>query len=176
MKENMMKHMKKSIIRAGDTVRIINPEMFVRCGYELTPEVARLSVHEKHGDMIVDFIRDFNGTKGLLDLGDSIKYSKLYLELVDVMSYEWIRTHLKDGVPRSLYTRPAMMYERYKSKVISMKYVRTGTYHIGYCRSSYCDEEVDYCPAYLDAIKVHKILCLVSGDMIEDINVEKVEK
>lgn len=44
------------LIRVGDTVEIINRERFVRCGYNLNPEIAQYELVEKYSSEILEFL------------------------------------------------------------------------------------------------------------------------
>jgi uncharacterized Zn finger protein len=47
---------KKSPFQVGVKVRIVTPERFVRCGYNLTPKIAARILKEQHEQDIIDFL------------------------------------------------------------------------------------------------------------------------
>ena len=49
------------IIRVGDKVRIVNPEMFVRCGYPMTKQDAREEVFSRFSQQAIQLMRDTLG-------------------------------------------------------------------------------------------------------------------
>lgn len=46
-----------NLIRVGDTVRVINPRKFIRCGYDLTPEIAGHKLAMEHAKEIAEFLK-----------------------------------------------------------------------------------------------------------------------
>ena len=47
-------------IKRGDRVRIINPELFVRCGYDICIQTEMPKIEEKYADLLDSFVAATN--------------------------------------------------------------------------------------------------------------------
>jgi len=186
------------IIRVGDTVRIINPEFFIRCGYPMSFKDACRIVEKEHKDRIAEFIRGFDFTtytnKGSGLLGFPISEEKwednrTFSKIVGALAYEYVRAKRFGGTERKIYTKHCPDYKDKRMTVEYIKFFQTGNYVRGSGESydSYAGE-YDYDPSFLEDQKTHKILGLCPLDavfffhpdknvddyIIESIHVEKV--
>jgi hypothetical protein len=152
--------MKSDIIRVGDRVRIVNPEMFVRCGYPLSWNDAELAVSKQYCHMIYEFLANTGLYVGvdIYHIENDIKHA---------FAKRWLQSRGYGGNVRSIYTEYDEFQKDRTFTVYEIRYVRSGVYRPGYI-SGY--EEPEYNPAYLDKIKTHKIL----NDTIEAVHVEKI--
>lgn len=184
----------KNIIRVGDTVRVLNPLFFVRCGYPLDFNGACELVAERDKAKIEQCISI------LLDIKpqDMCQYNfdkfmskaskrdrTLESDIIRALAYREVGLQYKTGAERKIYT---VEYPHYKDKlftVISKKCVKTGIYYSpsgGY--DSYTGE-YDYENGGLSYEKTHVILGLNEKSSmymwgttpfeIEKIHVEKIQ-
>ena len=68
-----------NIIRVGDIVNIVNPRIFIRCGYNLTKDDLRPEIDEKYGKQIHAFIKSI-----------PILKSRSYDSVRDVIVYDYM--------------------------------------------------------------------------------------
>jgi hypothetical protein len=156
-----------NIIRVGDYIRIINPELFVRCGYPLTIKVQQEDIEKQFGDDIRLLINKV----GLQYT--SFAENKTFNEISQSLAYYMVKQKKFGGNERKIYTKTCEELIENVYKVINIKIVKTGIYCVG-GYSGYEGQEWE--PASLENPKTHKILEL---DMfhefpfIEDKNVKK---
>jgi hypothetical protein len=157
-------------MKKNDNVKIVIPEIFVRCGY---PESISDNVNNIRIKYTVEIRQLLYKILGFYpELLDNT-YDKILNEL----TYLYLRKTGFGGNERRIYTRIMDKnnwdYEKEKvMKVTKTKIVTTGTYVEG----SYYDKEYpgEYEPPKLINQKKHKILELDSYLWIEEKNVEKV--
>jgi len=181
---------KDNIVRCGDLVKVIKPELFVRCGYSLTLEKSEKIIREKYYDKVSEFANGFKTKITLRNMEDYCEDS-LTNKIIQALAEEYIFMEGFGGNERKIYTEPAfemlgMSIKDEVRRVVSIKFHKTGTYVPG--SSIYpIDEYYDYEPAYLDNTKTHKILGLaevpkICGEYygedfkIEACNVEKLHE
>jgi hypothetical protein len=178
----MSKKAKDGIIRVGDKVRILNPQMFVRCGYPMTVIAETELVEKELGVKIAEFIHsvtpDRNFIPGLRPTTSKFEYLKTKITR-ELAHY---RCCLKNwgGKTRQIYTEENPYYANKVCCVVGVRFVKTGEYEPasggGY---SYYGDIEDFEPPYLAVNKTHKILQLdygfsFSAAEIEACHVEKV--
>lgn len=162
----------KDIIRKGDKVKIITPNMFIRCGYPFSLDDARKEIDDKHRDKINEFLHSFGFGKPLILFEKEIRSvdnkglpedDPVYRKVRDAIAYELVRSRKFGGRERSIHTRYEKECEGKIFKVEYINYVHTGTYHDGYfSRGGYYDPP-EYDPPYLENEKTHKILTGLSS-------------
>lgn len=190
-----MKKLDPNIIRVGDKVKILNPELFVRCGYELTPnnEDLQSEVMDKYKDKIDEFIKSLFGP--IQKVNASILFEEEYSywddqdvntlesKIINALCYYEVKRKGFGGKERKIYATHVNKMKDIIGKVVKIKFHKTGTYIPGsYSYSAY--DLSDYDPAYLENEKTHKILIVQIPDSnyiwrtqnisIESIHVEKV--
>jgi hypothetical protein len=177
----MSKKAKDGIIRVGDKVRILNPQMFVRCGYPMTVSSETEIVEKELGMKIAEFIHsvspDRNFIPGLRPASSDFERLKSKIAR-EVAHY---RCGLKGwgGRARQIYTREDICYLNQVCTVRGIRFVKTGEYEPasggGY---SYYGDMEDYEPPYLAVDKTHKILELdySLGFSVVEIEASRVEK
>lgn len=177
-----------NIIRVGDKVKIINPEFFLRCGYDNNHKGACEIIDKTYKHQINRFIYIWEQSlmkrkTGSIPLCKLIcENSSIYLKIASALAYDLVNKNMKEGVERKIYTERVDFYRSNIFFVSSIEYVRTGIYHLPYGGYNNGTEEYDYKPGYLDRPVVRKILYFneflygLSGDKtaIEDCNVEKI--
>ena len=169
------------IIRDDDLIRIVKPEMFVRCGYE----------HDYHNikkRMLVERYSDISSA--LKSLGLELNDKNVNF-LAGQMASGEMKSSRKSGVSRSIYTIYQKEFETYIARVRNITRCKTGTYFGGSCSYDSWGGGYDYEPAELSVKGCHTILeftidfnfqqsalCLRgqwdSKHFIEKSNVEKV--
>lgn len=163
-----------NIIRAGDYVRIIKPDMFVRCGYPLSKKQAMEDVSKLFGNVIDDLIysidhgdefltKDTDGhyrwEKTITLDGVEWKKDKCYREIIGALAHRRLMHKRYGGNERTVHTENKPDLINMKATVVGIKFVQSGYYNTGYSGLSY-EGEWDGEPAHLSNNKTHKILKL----------------
>ena len=156
-----MKKLDPKVFRYGDTVKIINPEFFVRCGYPLTLEDAKERlVSQKQREMIcallnenycIDKIGYAEPTIDDLSFRDVDSHS-FYHKILDEVAYFQLYKARFGGSERKIYTKRLDNLLNHEAVVISKRTVKTGTRVNGYY------DEDGGSPPYLSQEKTHIIL------------------
>ena len=196
--------MKKDIIRQGDRVRIINPEFFIRCGYENYHAAVKERIEKEYGQKILEFIYEWEKSlitgppilcqvkPPLVSMGSFDEFGKLnkpysYDKIISALAYDLVGRLKKTGAERKIFT---VRLEEYKDRtfpVYGSFMCMTGFYDPPWSGQDYWGEW-DYRPGGLDKAKSHKILDLRGFtsdigrkseiyepvDAIEVCNVEKI--
>jgi hypothetical protein len=137
---------RKNVIRVGDKVKIINPEVFVRTGYPLTTDM----VKESHiTDEQKQLMRGLLRTVGLNYNFSSGCYDREYDKLEHVFSTIVLKSKGFGGNERSVHTETKPEYKDRIGTVISKRYVKVGTYNSATNYQGYFDDYPEYEPAYL---------------------------
>jgi WD40 repeat protein len=189
----------EKIIRAGDSVKIINPEIFIRCGYETHIEGKKQEIlsSELDKDKIKSFLNSFGihtestvktkaypySTDLLCEYDECVGEHKLevaYDKIARELAYLRIA---QDGFgddekERKIYTERKEEFLGHENIVSQIKFVKTGVRVAPGGSMNPYTEEYDYEPGGLQNEKTHKILTLSTypGVRIEAIHVEKIEK
>src|SRR5574343_863189 len=138
-----MKKLNPNIIRVGDKVKILNPELFVRCGYELTPNNKDLQseVMEKYKDKIDDFIKSLFWP--IQKVNASILFEEEYSywydqdvntlesKIINALCYYEVKKKGFGGKERKIYTTHVNKMKDVIGKVVKIKFHKTGTYTSG---------------------------------------------
>jgi hypothetical protein len=187
----------KNIIRTGDIVRIINPEFFIRCGYNLCLKDLIDKFEKERMDEIENFIDVFlgdeKGKNELIKLGirktNPKEFSRTGKEIAKALAYAYMIKHSFGGKERKIFTERKEEYINTDFMVCDIRYHKTGIYFPpsgGY--DSYFNE-YDYESGGLKNEKTHKILelfpvynnpkfvsVLSPTFKIESIHVEKINE
>lgn len=191
----MPRKLDPKIIRPGDTVRIINPEMFVRCGYPISLTDVYVKIEKEYEDFLDKIIEEFHHrvlgdekTTPLLDSKEwefATNYSKscsgpfrnkTKIKLTYALAYEF--THFKGfgGTTRKIYTKTEEDLRDKEFKVYSTFKVNTGDYYPpSYCPPSYDEMCGEWNPGGLENMKSHKILELCDPDFISSVYTSPVQ-
>jgi hypothetical protein len=185
-----MSKLDPNIIREGDMVRVVIPEVLVRVGYPLCFEEAREQTEEKLAPAIAKLIDEIhyhacNKTERGTPSIASLKDRRVYKRILNAAAYEFLRARRFGGVKRSIYTRTAPELEGEVFPVAGVKFRKTGDYYPpsgGY--GTWYDDYDDYEPGGLGNEKTHKFvdICTFSmrkmdgsdGTWIEVCHVEKI--
>jgi hypothetical protein len=186
---------KDNIIRVGDSVRVINPEMFVRCGYNLCLEDVYDKIVAERSKEIEDFVDKFfnkvtninvtdinekeenpEGIHKIFAVDCGTELSRTGQEIAKALAYSEIKIKGFGGKERKLFTKREEKFTNEIFYVHSIKIHKTGIYYPpggGY----YCGE-YDYECGGLKNPKTHKILSVSPRNTrllsFEDIRIEAI--
>lgn len=167
-----------SIIREGDKVRIVNPEFFVRCGYDNNHKDVCQMIQNEHGTDILKWIYEMEDKLKICSMEDKLKICSnerglsilqrieefrdpdSYHKIVSALAYDYVRANKKSGSERKIYT---VRIDQWKDKILTVgdiSYVNTGFYYPPDGHYIYEESYYDYDPAGLNKMKTHKILRL----------------
>ncbi|WP_372395228.1 hypothetical protein ABMY26_07095 (plasmid) [Azospirillum sp. HJ39] len=140
---------KKNVIRVGDKVRILDPRLFIRCGYPLCHKDVMADLEENRSADVQAVAEKF-GIAGQGVVRD---------RLVSALAYGILRSKRFGGYERSIHlTDPRDHLGGLVATVADKAVVVTGSY---FPPSGHCD---DYDPGGLDGAKSHVILTLYAWD------------
>ena len=167
---------KDNIIRKGDKVIILSPEIFYRCGYPLDVVEETDKILKDHAHDIAQFIKPFGANVepkwswGGGSYADNYHIRKIAREI----AYAKVKSKNFGGHTRKIYTTTMPDYQDEEVVVENIRFVKTGIYVSG----SYYSYDGDYDPPVLCNQKTHKILDVSLGPdhfEIEDIHVGKIQ-
>jgi hypothetical protein len=157
------------IIRSGDRVKIINPEVFLRCGYPLCKEDLKDELRKKYRKVIESLLWSARNDKefvlkaeldtGWINHGISRSEINGYNSIIDILASAQLIAKKFGGNERKIFTQK---YDNLKDRIFYVtgkKTVMTGFYVPGSGGISYHDE-YDYDPPCLEGSKSHIILSL----------------
>lgn len=152
-----MKKNKKQVFRRYDTIRIVNPEFFIRVGYPFDKKYAiKHLISEKEKAILSNLIdgRDPNEEVLLFDGGRQM--SKTYIKMLDELAYFKLKTNGFGGPERKIFTKLIPRLVGRECRVMGKKVVKTGI------RRYESDDDYYYGGGsswyYLDNNKSHVIL------------------
>ena len=169
---------RKNVIRINDRVRILNPQIFVRCGYPLTVQIVKDTIiTQKQKDAIWTMLEAFN----IPNIPDRVQDNYFVFTKADNKTYEkilhdmaWVVLGQKGwgGKDRKIYAeyKPELLDREFQ--VISKRVVKTGTHISGHSYRDYFSSYDEYDPPYLMNEKTHIILKL-SSDTFTDKEIEQ---
>lgn len=144
-----------NIIRIGDVVEIIEPQLYVRTGYDLSKESIKLQFSDEDRKKISDLVMHFK-------LGDSDtprvlcdKSIKAYEKIEDEIAHIKLINNQATGSERKIFTEYNPHLKNAKAIVVGKFTKITGIYHRSSSYQSW--DEWDYTPAYLNKQKCHLI-------------------
>lgn len=157
--------MKKNIIRIGDRVKVIQPDLFIRCGYPYTKEHMLRNVLKPEDVIKIEkFLADFGvhqdyfhikDTNIMHPIVDKAYYTRAFDKVADGIAYGLLHAKGFGGRERKVYTEREEKYLNATGTVMSRKVVNSGHYVPGY-NGSWLDP-YDSEPAYLTNQKTHVI-------------------
>lgn len=168
--------MRKEVFRVNDKIQIISPNIFVRCGYPLTKELAiknLVSFEEKKkiADLVGVYLHndDQDNLEPIWDELSNGNRSSAYYDILDKFALLKMRQNNFGGSERKVYTELKPEYLNAVGSIISKKCVQSGIHSNG---GNYYERE----PNYLANQKTHIILdiYLESNNFIT--NFVKIEK
>jgi len=161
-----MKKRGKGTFYAGDAVRIVTPEIFVRCGYDhhLAAEIE--IVKERYGAVVDDFLRAVDVPYG--GFHGHPQAARLRDRIVSEVAHAQLRAKKSRDAERKLFTQTKEALRGAVGPVVQKKIVKTGFYRPA---SGGWSADDDYTPAYLRDERTHVIL-QVYVSVVEDIWIE----
>lgn len=110
----------ENIIRAGDIVRVVNPELVIRIGYDFSFEDAVKEIKATYGEEINGLLR-------------KVKVHHKRWEIVEdavvrPLAYELVRSKFRHGNERRLHTQIREELRGAEVTVFGKKIAKTGTY------------------------------------------------
>lgn len=152
--------MKRNIIRINDRVKIITPDVFIRCGYPLTKEdMLRNELKQSDVKRIEDFLSEFGiyphffhvvGTD-ITQYLENKTYTQVFDRVADAIAYGLLAGKRFGGRDRKIFTEYKEYLKDSYGTVVERKVVNTGTYNYGFSGGW----EDDYEPATLTNQKTH---------------------
>lgn len=151
---------KRNIIRLDDRVKIITPEVVLRCGYNLTKKIVKDTlITQEHRDSIFKMLSEFRGRPEPSPLFKIEEFGetndKMYDKIVNLMAGELLHRHGFGGEERKIHTIRRESLQGKTAMVVCRKVVKTGKYRAGGGSQDYYSGEWDYEPAYLKDEKTH---------------------
>jgi hypothetical protein len=118
-------------MNVNDTVQIVTPEFFVRCGFPLDEKDEATHIRQNYGPKLLQFIQTLGietSTGKRLKVEDIIK-SKIFYEVCD--SIAWGICNMEDfgGKEKTIYTKSFPELENRIFQVIDVKHVTTGVFN-----------------------------------------------
>lgn len=145
----MKKSRKSPVFHKGDKVKIIKPEIFVRCGYPKSKLDFPVSLEER--EKIKSLLVSFVASSEFYDY----RYDCSLDKICDEVSYLRLLKNNFGGYERKIHTFHNDRYIDIIGEVISKRIVKTGTYDYGYL-----GYDGDSCPPCLKNESSHIILTL----------------
>ena len=168
---NRNKKLKPNIVRVGDCVKVINPIIFIRCGYPMGVNEAQKDVEEHFGKNIKDLIYSIRNCEKLVQehsldaplitLQETTE-DRLYRRVLRELAYARLQMKNYGGKERSLHTE---VFEPIRGNTYWVSRItihKTGTYCKGWSNQTW-DGDYDFQPNYLENEKTHKILELYTS-------------
>jgi hypothetical protein len=175
----------KDIIRLGDKVKVIQPLLVERVGYDNNLEASIKYVEDNFYPQITKFVNSIlNPDTDVLRLTN---YHIVDRKVVRALAYGFVGKNIKSGSERKVFTKESPFLQNQVMYVVGIKYVHTGKYDPPYSTQDYYGEWDSYSGGLTDR-KTHKLLSLDTepydqfwsrtefpqGNWIEACNVEKV--
>lgn len=159
---------KKSPFQKGVKVRVVIPERFVRCGYNLTPMIAADKLKAEHEQDIIEFLEklgldhlvDQYGKKSLNFDTNPIKRlrdHRLTDRLMGDLGYFYAGAMGMGGRTRKIHTVEAPEYAGYEATIYSSRSVMTGEYYGPSGGYDGYSGEYDYEPGGLAGQQHHRV-------------------
>ena len=159
---------KRNIIRVNNRVKIINPEVVIRCGYPLSKKMVIDAITPEQKEATYALLRAFGvpppappatPADTIEDMLNANWDHTTYDKIVDIMAYEILKQKKFGGRERKLFTERKESLRNATGYVVEKKVVHSGIYTYGGGRYDY-DGDYDYTPPYLSIDKAH-VLCKV---------------
>lgn len=174
--------MNKSKIKVGDLVRIVNPQIFVRCGYPLCVKDVMESIDQ---NIAIDAIKRLTGIPDQRPFKITSKVERAIRDINKGLAYALMLSKGFGGSERKIYTREEPSHLNAIVKVESKRQVVTGTRYPG-CGPGYYGDEAEgpslenqqrhtllkFWPVTFEAVLLSDSTDYLE---IEQIHVEKVE-
>lgn len=155
----------RSSVRSGDRAKVLVPERFVRCGYELTPSIAAEKLRKTHAQEIAVFLESLGiNSKSWTE---SAPGGKIHLRdhramdrFLNGLGFLYTRANGFGGSERKIFTKHESDLEDAIVWVLETRQVMTGVYYPpsgGWSFNPDYGDDYDYEPGGLDDRVSNKI-------------------
>lgn len=156
-----MKKTKKQVYHIHDKVKIINPAVFIRCGYPLTKNLIKEHhITEEEKLKIMKLVESFGLLKYPAEVTNYVESNGYYEKILDIIAGGRLKQKGFGGRERSIHTQNREELRGFLGHIESKKIVKTGKYCPGSSRGYSYFYDYDYDPPYLEHEKSHVILSL----------------
>lgn len=162
---------RKDVIRVGDDVRVINPEVVLRIGYPFDKELMKSKVIDSEKKNMIHRLLGYDAF--MFDPFLKRMYDKSYDAILDEVAYFELHKRKFGGSERKIFTESRPDIDGKVFRVVKKSVAQTGVYT--QCKY-YSDDDFD--PPHLSQRKDHIILTLHGMTFNQDfqIEVKNVEK
>lgn len=161
-------------VRSGDKARVIIPDRFVRCGYELTPAIAAEKLKSEHAEEIAVFLDSIGISRSAWTdqvFGDNpktvIRDHRAMDRFLSGLGFLYTRAMEFGGSERKIFTQYDFALEDRTVWVMETRQVMTGIYYGpsgGWYHSPDYGMDYDFEPGGLDDRESHKICRVTFAD------------
>lgn len=157
-----------NLLRVGDTAKVLIPNRFIRCGYNITPLIAAEQLIEEHTEEIVEFFNTiglqgdnyrktgpykFKSTTSKIDMDR--RGMRMFMK---ALGYFKVGSQHFGGADRKVHSEPVNILEGATVKVTETRQVMTGEYFGPFGGGPDYNGEYDYEPGGLNNQKSNRIL------------------
>ena len=161
MRAEIPKSGSKSVIRVGDMIRVVIPEVVVRVGYEHDFLWHRKRIAQDHRTAIDVLIREVYPEYPAWAWEDSSRWEDIRQRVAMGLAREASLRDRKYGAKRRIFTEPAQELMGSVGQVIAIRSAKTGRYHPASGNGE------NWEPAYLEGEKTHRLLTLSTPRGVE---------
>ena len=167
---------RKDVIRDGDYVKIITPNIFVRCGYPLNKKIVMDTlITKEQKEAVVQMLLAFGLKRPPEDMlayqlswkMDSTLADKAFDKVIYEMAGVVLQKERWGGNERLIYYDYKPEFQDATCYVQGKRVVKTGTHEVGHSYRGYYDDYDDYDPPYLSNEHTHVILSARVIDSID---------
>jgi hypothetical protein len=138
------------VIRKDDLVKVVNPHVFVKCGYDWNFKEARKEVFKKESKKISEICKRYDFSPRY-----SSDHRTVEDKIIDVLAHGLLSSRKRAGSKRKIFTEKCEDVKGQVLRVTDFFYKKTGFYSVDVEENCYGD---NYYYNYLDKQKTHKIL------------------
>jgi hypothetical protein len=157
-----------NLLRVGDKAKVLIPNRFIRCGYNITPLIAAEQLIDEHSKEIVEFLDiigingdryrktgqwEFKSTTNNIDID-----ARGMRTFMKALGYLKVNKDGFGGTTRKVHSEPVSILEGAIIKVIETRHVMTGEYFAPSGSYSSYEGDYDYEPGGLTNQKSNRIL------------------
>lgn len=155
------KKQRKGVYRTYDYVRIVEPQVFIRCGYDKTLDQEIEVVEEKYSAAIDKLLCEvglsFDSSDSRIICDDDNSALRLRKKIVSEIAYTRFSQKSWRGGERKIFTEHKEEVRDRVVQILRKKVVKTGFYEPAHGSQTF-DGELDFTPAYLSQETTHIIL------------------
>lgn len=153
------------MIRVQDKIRIINPQIFVRCGYPLSKKIVKETIITAEQKEAIHTLLDKFNIRRPLDSTLFLRHDKQdnkkwgsYDKILDVLASAVLFQNCFGGKQRQVFSEEVPELKDVHARVLGRRVVKTGKYYAPYSGYDSWTGEYDYEPGGLSDMKTHVIL------------------